>query len=36
MADETRNARLVRTGQVVSLSGDKTITVQIEFRKHHP
>ena len=37
MADnETRNARKVRTGQVVSISGDKTITVQIEYRKHHP
>jgi small subunit ribosomal protein S17 len=31
-----RNARKVRTGTVVSLSGDKTITVQIEYRKHHP
>ena len=37
MADtETRNARKVRTGQVVSISGDKTITVQNEYRKHHP
>jgi small subunit ribosomal protein S17 len=37
MADtESRNARKVRTGTVVSLSGDKTITVQIEYRKHHP
>ena len=37
MADtEIRNARKVRTGTVVSLSGDKTITVQIEYRKHHP
>ena len=33
---EIRNARKVRTGVVVSLSGDKTITVQIEYRKHHP
>ena len=32
----TRNARKVRTGTVVSLSGDKTITVSIEYRKHHP
>ena len=32
----SRNARKVRTGVVVSLSGDKTITVQIEYRKHHP
>ena len=37
MADTTtRNARKVRTGTVISLSGDKTITVQIEYRKHHP
>ena len=37
MADTiSRNARKVRTGTVVSLSGDKTITVQIEYRKHHP
>ena len=33
---EIRNARKVRTGTVISLSGDKTITVQIEYRKHHP
>ena len=37
MADnETRNARKVRTGVVTSLSGEKTITVQIEYRKRHP
>ena len=37
MADtEIRNARKVRTGTVISLSGNKTITVQIEYRKHHP
>jgi small subunit ribosomal protein S17 len=37
MADtEIRNARKVRTGTVISLAGDKTITVQIEYRKHHP
>ena len=37
MADtEIRNARKVRTGTVISLSGDKTITVQIEYRRHHP
>ena len=37
MADtESRNARKMRTGTVVSISGDKTITVQIEYRKHHP
>lgn len=34
--NETRNARKVRTGVVVSLSGDKTITVQITYRKRHP
>ena len=33
---ETRNARKVRTGVVTSLSGDKTITIKIEYRKHHP
>ena len=33
---ESRNARKVRTGEVISLSGDKTITVQITYRKHHP
>ena len=33
---ETRNARKVRTGVVVSLSGEKTITVKIDYRKHHP
>ena len=37
MADtENRNARKVRTGVVVALSGDKSITVQITYRKHHP
>ena len=37
MADtESRNARKVRTGEVISLSGDKTITVQVTYRKHHP
>ena len=37
MADtETRNARKVRTGLVTSLSGEKTITVKIEYRKRHP
>ncbi|RVU98180.1 30S ribosomal protein S17 [Coriobacteriales bacterium OH1046] len=34
--NETRNARKVRTGVVVSLSGDKTITVEITYRKRHP
>ncbi len=37
MADtEIRNARKLRTGEVVSISGDKTIAVQITYRKHHP
>ncbi len=37
MADtEIRNARKVRTGVVVSLSGEKTIAVKITYRKHHP
>ena len=33
---ETRNARKVRTGTVVSISGDKSVTVKIDYRKHHP
>ena len=33
---EIRNARKVRTGVVVSLSGNKTVTVKINYRKHHP
>ena len=33
---ETRNARKVRTGVVVSISGNKTVTVKIDYRKHHP
>lgn len=33
---DNRNARKVRTGVVVSLSGEKTITVKIDHRKHHP
>ena len=32
----TRNARKVRTGVVVSISGNKTATVKINYRKHHP
>ena len=37
MADtETRNRRKVRTGVVVSSSGDKSIIVRIEYRKRHP
>lgn len=31
-----RNARKVRTGEVISISGNKTITVQITYQKHHP
>ena len=31
-----RNARKVRTGVVVSISGDKSVTVKINYRKHHP
>ena len=31
-----RNARKVRTGVVVSISGNKTIVVQTEERKRHP
>ena len=33
---ENRNARKVRTGVVISRSGDKTVIVQITYRKHHP
>ena len=33
---DNRNARKVRTGVVISRSGDKTVTVQITYRKHHP
>ncbi len=37
MAEQlTRNARKVRTGEVTSVSGDKTITITIEERKPHP
>lgn len=32
----TRNARKVVTGTVVSISGDKSITVKIDYRKRHP
>ena len=31
-----RNARKVRTGVVVSISGDKSVPVKINYRKHHP
>ena len=33
---EVRNARKVRTGTVISLSGEKTVTVEIVYRKRHP
>ena len=33
---ETRNSRKVRTGVVVSISGEKSCTVQINNRKRHP
>lgn len=33
---DNRNARKVRTGVVISRSGDKTVTVHITYRKHHP
>ena len=33
---EKRNARKVITGTVVSISGDKSITVKIDYRKRHP
>ena len=33
---EARNARKVRTGIVVSRMGDKSVTVKINYRKHHP
>ena len=36
MAEETRNARKVRQGVVVSDVNDKTIVVQIKERKAHP
>ena len=36
MAETTRNARKVVTGTVVSISGDKSITVKIDYRKRHP
>lgn len=36
MAEEIRNARKVRTGVVISLSGEKTFVVEITYRKHHP
>ena len=36
MSDTTRNSRKVRTGTVVSISGNKTIVVQTLERKRHP
>ena len=33
---ETRNFRKLRTGTVVSISGEKTCTVAISIRKPHP
>ncbi|MCI1666085.1 MAG: 30S ribosomal protein S17 [Atopobiaceae bacterium] len=33
---ETRNSRKVRTGLVTSISGEKTVTVEIRDRKPHP
>ena len=36
MSDTTRNTRKVRTGTVVSISGNKTIVVQTMERKRHP
>ena len=33
---EKRNARKVVTGTVVSISGDKSITMKIDYRKRHP
>ena len=33
---EKRNARKVVTGTVVSISGDKSITVKIDYRKRPP
>ena len=34
--NEVRNARKVRNGKVISLAGEKTVTVEITYRKHHP
>ena len=33
---EKRNARKVITGTVISISGDKSITVKADYRKRHP
>ena len=37
MADtEERNSRKVRTGVVCAISGDKTVAVEMTYRKRHP
>ena len=33
---ESRNSRKLRTGVVTSISGEKTVTIQIVDRKRHP
>lgn len=33
---QVRNARKVVTGTVVSISGDKSVTVKVDSRKRHP
>ncbi|MFC2647504.1 MAG: 30S ribosomal protein S17 [Coriobacteriaceae bacterium] len=32
----TRNSRKVRTGVVCAISGDKTVAVEMAYRKRHP
>ena len=34
--EKTRNARAVRTGEVVSAKGDKTLVVRVTRRVRHP
>ena len=36
MQERTRNARAVRTGEVVSAEGDKTLVVRVTRRVRHP
>ena len=36
MQERTRNARTVRTGEVVSAKGDKTLVVRVTRRVRHP
>lgn len=37
MADtEERNSRKVRTGVVCAISGDKTVAVEMTYKKRHP